>query len=152
MSNISDSYDAIVSRVQTLLPSHTRLSSAYSIDENTEPALTLGWAIQIQSGENSKRQLQCDLSIRRSVVIIITRKFYARELDITSKASTEKQLFEDQLLVIKDLEKDPTVNAPSYIAKFEYVGDSGIQTVFSNKDQFLKLETIFTLEYFESLT
>ena len=88
-------------------------------------------------------------SIRRQFTIIITRKYEALENDGTKKATTEKQILEDALLIQKDVEADPTIAGTSVTAFFR--SDSGIEYVSGNTDRFLKTEIVIEAEYFENL-
>ena len=151
MSNISSSYDAIVTRLGVLFPNHLRMHNPYNPELNPESVLNKGYGIQMLSGVNTERNLSCLLSISRTIVIVLTRNYFSKELDTLTKASVEKTLLEDQFILIKDLEKDSTVNASSYITTFKYSSDSGIQSVFTDKNSFIKIETNFSLEYFEDL-
>lgn len=151
MSKISDAYDAIVLQVQNLLPSHVRLSNPYAINENTESALRQGWGIALLSGTNTERNIGCKLSVSRQFSVVLTRKMYANELNVEGKASTEKQLFEDQFTLIQAFESDPTLGLTD-IAALKWESDNGLEFVFGEKDNFLQLNSTFTVEYFEQLT
>ncbi len=149
-TNISSVYDAFVTRIGAVLTSHVRLSNAYSIEENTEPALKLGWALQIGPAIKSPRHISCKISIVRTFNLVLTRKVYASELDATAKASTDKSLLEDQFLVIEDVEGEPTMGS-AVVAKSNFLGDSGVEFVHTDKDNFIKLVSQFEVEYFEDL-
>lgn len=148
-SVISSAYDAIVTRMGIVLPSHTRISNPYSVDENPEPMLRLGWGLRVADGVNSNRMVNCQLSTDRKFVIVLTRKYYARELDVVSKASTEKDLLEDNFLVIQDFEKNTMLGA--IVAKANYESDTGIQFVFNQDKPFYKIESTLSVEYFDQL-
>lgn len=151
MSKIADAYNAMITRVSTLLPSHVRLPNVYRVPQNPDPYLSQGYGIQLGSAQNTNRNLGCKLSVERQMVVVISRKFYAREYDPEEKATTEKQLFEDQFLVIKDMEKDPTLNNTVMMTK--YLSDTGIQFVDAeNKEQYMFIESTFSVEYLEDLT
>lgn len=149
-TKITQAYDAIVTRMGTLLPNHTRLSNPYQLDQNTEPALKQGWGLKVESGSNTNRHVNCQLSIERTLTIAITRKYYAMELNAASKATTEKDLLEDQFIVVKDFEKNSALEG--IVARAIYTSDTGILFVFNEEKPFYKIETTFTIEYFESLT
>lgn len=149
-SKISTIYDAIVTRLGVVFPNHTRLSSSYQLELNPEDWLSLGYALQINSGANSNLHVGCILDIERTVTVAITREFKALELDVGPKATTEKDLLEDQYLLINDFEKVFSLNDPS-VSAFQFVSDSGIQSVFPDKNSFLKIESIFRIKYWEDL-
>lgn len=150
MSNISTAFDNFKSMVASLLTSHLAITNPYAVEENTEGALTIGYGVIFGAAENTNRLVGCKMSVRRDFRLVITRKFYAQELNITGKEDAAKSLFEDQKLVIAYVEKNPTIGS-SAIAKIDYVSDNGIEFVFTEKDNYLKLETVFRVEYFETL-
>jgi len=155
MSKISTGLDAIKTRLGIILPDHIQLSNPYDVEENTDRALNLGWGLGVGSGLNSERHLSCKLSIRRQIIIPITRRIIASELGTTRKETSEKNLLEDQFLVIDDLEKDPTVNNSNVISSMKYVSDGGIIGIArgdGKNDAWRFIRSIFQIEYFEDLT
>lgn len=148
-TKISDIYDTLVDRLEAVLPSHNRLSNPYIPEQNPEPTLKQAWGLQYAAGANTNRQVNCHLSLEDQFVVVLTRKYYALELDADSKSNTEKDLLEDRFLVIQDFEKDPSLLENA--AKAVYVSNSGIQFVFNQDKPFYKLEMTFSVEYFEQL-
>ena len=149
MSQISSIYDAMHSRIVGVLTDHKRLPNPYKPIENTQLFLKKGYGVAILEGNNDNNQLSSQLGITRDFRVVITRKMYALENQGTDKATTEKNLLEDQFLVIKDFEKNTTLNSTASMT--EYVSDSGIQTVSQDKDNYLSIETVFRVQYFENL-
>lgn len=152
MSRASTAFDAFKARVVAVLPNHSELSNPYSLEQNLETAMRQGFGIQILPAENPKRNLSCKLSVRRGMALVLTRKFYASELNRAAKESVEKQLLEDQYLVIKDLEADPTLGVSSVVTRSEWQSDGGIQFVFTDDKPFYSLITNFELEYLEDIS
>lgn len=154
-TNISTAFDAIKAKLATLYPpgsGYYQLTNPYNIEENTDSAKELGWGIALGHGANTKRNLSNQMSLQRTIRIILTRRRYANELDTDSKESAEKSLLEDQFLLIRSLELEPAINnATSGITRFVYVGDDGIESVLADNDSYIKLSSEFELEYFESL-
>lgn len=149
MSKITDAYDACLSILQGLLPNHTRLPNPYKPNENNEQFLRQGFGIALGPATVGQRLLACQLSLSREFRIIITRKFYAIESDGASKAETEKQIFEDQFLILKEFEKNTTIN--QNVMNTTFISDSGIQYVLGERDHLLLVESSFQVEYFENL-
>lgn len=150
MSKISSIYDVLVTRVGTILPNHLRLPHAYAIEKNPEPSLKQGWALQIKGADNSPRQVDCHLTMSREFTIVITRKFYGSDLATAAKASAEKDLMEDHLLMVKDLEGDASLS--NLVSKAEYQSDSGIELVFLGDKPFYKIESNINVQYRELIT
>lgn len=152
MSVISAAYNAIVSEIQTLLPSHLRLSNPNVVEKNPEPQLKLGWGIRLAGATNAQLELGCSASFERDIIIIITRKFYANELNTVGKADVEKLILEDQFLLLKEFEKEPQVNATTGVINFVFVSDNGIEFVFTGESgNFLKIESTYKLRYIETI-
>lgn len=151
MSEISTGYDAIIARMDALYPSASgwfRLPNPYKPEENNERFLVQGWGVALGAGTNTERLVNCKFSVSRNFSITFARKFYALESDPASKATTEKQLFEDQYALINDLEQNFTVNGSSMYTR--YLSDGGIEYVSGEKDSYLMLRSDFALEYLES--
>lgn len=151
MSNISDAFDAIKTLVETTLPDHKQLTNPYDIGENTTDSLLQGWGLALNAGLNTQRELSCRLSLQRTISIPIARARHGSSLDTLKKETNEKLLLEDQFLIVKALEKDPTVNDNATITRFVFTGDGGIETVYADSDAYIVLISNFELEYFENL-
>lgn len=154
MSNISTAYDALKTRLQTLYPSgsgYVQLVNPYEVEENTEAALKKGWGIAFGPAVNTERLLSCQLSLERTMTITFTRARFRSEFNISNQETNEKLLFEDQYLLIKDLENEPTINnASSGITKITFTGDAGVESI-GETDAYIKLVCDFKMEYFENL-
>lgn len=155
MSNITTAFDAIKAKMLVLFPEvsgYYQLTNPYDVEENTITMHEKGWGVALGPGTNTNRQLSCRLSVQRDITIVLTRRRYANELDTPSKESAEKSILEDQYTLIKALEKDPTINSSvSGIARFVFASDGGIETILAESDAFIKLVTVFNMEYFENL-
>jgi hypothetical protein len=149
MSNFSSLYDAIVLRLETVLPNHMRLTNPYNVDQNPEGLLRQGWGLGLGSGSNTNRELSCRISIQRDFNIVLSRKFYAKESDVQNKADVEKQLFEDLILIVRDFCDNSAL--PGALGIVNYSSDGGIEQVFGEKDNYLVLRTVFTVEHLETI-
>jgi hypothetical protein len=151
LSKISDAYAGLKARIAAVLPSHVGLLNPYEPEQNPETILKQGYGIVLGAGTNSNRAISNHLSISREVSIVLTRRFYASEMNRTAKETVEKQLMEDQFLIVKDIEKDPSLGLSDVVANFQYEGDEGIQFAFSEDKPFYRLTMRFRLEYLENL-
>jgi len=147
MSAITTVYNELLTRITALLSSHKRLPNPNRIEENVKSLFEIGFAVALGPGENTRREFN-KLSVRRDMIVTITRRVFKRETDPTGRADIEKLLFEDQQLLISDFEKDGTLGG-TICLNTEYDADGGIDFVYADKDTFLKLETTFTIEYIE---
>ena len=150
MSKITTISDNIRLRVATILSDHKKLPNNRLIEENDNLFLSKGYAISLGAGNNTNRLMACKLSIQRSAIITITRAHFGVDRDTTVRDTLEKNLLEDQFLIIKDLEKDPDLDGDT--ARFVYLGDNGIEEVFVEQGHFLMVQSTFDFEYLEDLS
>ncbi len=154
-TNISTAFDAIKAKMISLFPEssgYIQLSNPYDIEENTEAACEQGWGVAFGSGQNLNLSISCNMSIQRTIAIVLTRRRYANELDTPNKEVAEKLLFEDQFTLIKALETEPALDSStSGIAGFTFSSDDGIEVIFEESDSYIKLKSEFALKYFEHL-
>jgi len=151
MSKASTTYDALIARIEAVLPSHKRLPKPYRIDQNSERFLKQGFAVQILTGSNTGKQISCNLILAREFLVILTRRDFGRQLQRDHKEVTEKELLEDLFLVIKDVENSPGLDSPDVITT-DYVNDTGIVNIFADKENYLQMGAILRIQYQEDLT
>lgn len=149
MSKVSTIYDNMITRVASVLSSHVRLPNPYKPDENSTIYLKKGYGVALGGAEISRRVIGGQVIMTRESTITVTRQYFSKENDPSSKASTEKQVLEDIFLVIKDFENDVTLNEVATNVTFR--SDSGIEYVSNDKDQFLMVRATFAVDYFETL-
>lgn len=151
MSTISDLFNSFQGLLQSELSSHMRLTNAYNIADNPEPALRRGYALAIGSGENTEESLSSRITINRALIVVITRGLGGYHTDQAKKGDSEKSLMEDLFKVIRAVEKDPSLNhydpATTGIAHAKFVGDEGISIV--EDTAFIQLRSSFIVKYFE---
>lgn len=145
MSTISSLYDSLITRLAVALPSHLRLSNPYDLEQNPERFLNQGYGVAFGTGENTKQIVDCTLSMRMDIIVSVTRQFVGQETDHDGKATVEKNLFEDQLLVIKDFCNNITVGT------IDFNGHGGVEFIVTDKSNFLALRSTFSIIYFESI-
>lgn len=151
MSKATDIYTALLTRLQALYPTYNRMTNPYAPDQNSKLILEKAYGIQIGGGTNTNRKLSCKLSVNRTFVIVLTQKFYSLELDRSGKQAGELALMEAQKLLIDDIEGDPTLGDSSSVMKSGFISDGGISTIYTDKDNFLVLETTLEIEYLDDL-
>jgi hypothetical protein len=152
MSVITNGYNALLARLEALYPAGdgwVRLPNAYRPEENPDTFLKQGYALALGAGQNTNRQLNCAMSVSRTITVILARLYTALKEDAAQKAVAELQLFEDQKKLIVDLETEVTVNGSTMYTR--YIGDGGIEYVQGTTERFLMVRTEIQLEYFEPL-
>lgn len=155
MSNISTIYDALITRVSAVLPNHNRLPLNTNIDLNMESRLRQGWGLSFAAGAiNTNRVMAGNggkMSVDRSFLLSITRQEFVQDQNASGRATAEKQLLEDQFLVIEDLEKDPKLGT-SICINARYVSDNGLEFVFPDERKYIMIVSTINVEYFEDLS
>jgi hypothetical protein len=149
-TNITTAYNAMITRLAAVLTSHKRLTNPYNLSDNTHQFLTIGYGLAIGPAENTRRILGCLITQRRELQVVITRKYFATQFDVSGKSTTEKQILEDLFLVVKDFEKSTNLNDTNLTT--QYVSDSGIEFVDGDGGPFLAIRATFSLDYQEDIT
>lgn len=149
-TTITDALDQIETELVALLTGYTRLPFPSVIEANTEGSLRLGFAIDVGPGVNTKELASCKMVIERDVSVILTRQVYAGSLDVDTKYDAVKNILEDHLIVVKHFEQNPQLGG--IVTVFDYDSDNGVEPVFADKENFIKIELNFKLKYFEDLT
>lgn len=152
MSKISDVYDALVLRLDTLFTSgagYVRLPNPYEVEQNPAIYLRQGYGLAVGPGTNQNGS-QCGLvRIRRIFSVIVSRKIDATELGVTDKDSGHKQLLEDMRTVLADFEKNVALS--NDIANVIFASDSGINFVNGEDENYAYSEMQFAVDYFENI-
>lgn len=149
MSNVSDIFDAMVIRVAALLPNHTRIPDAYTIEDNPITLLRQGWALAYGPAVNGDRFLSAKLTYQRILLLTITRECISLEGDVESKVDVEQSLMEDIVTVSNDFTSDSTLNNATNRVK--YLGDTGVQRIWADKHNFLMTQIEIQSEVTETL-
>ncbi len=150
MSKVTTLYEDLIAKMVSLYPDHKRLHNPYSVSENNERFLQKGWGIQVLSGNNSQRQVSCQLSVERDFGIVLSRKWFSMEQRTAQKETAEKALLEDQFLLL-DAFSGAADQISDAIVRSQFVSDSGILFVTGEKDNFIHVVTLVRIEYFENL-
>lgn len=156
MSNISTAYDEIRDLLIATLPNHKEIINPYLPELNDDITTEKSFGLAFGEGLNTELQLACRMSIDRSMRVILTRKIFGGNLMRSTDGSkvrrdAEKNLFEDQYLIIKALEESPTITDSGAITKCVYQSDNGLEFVRIDRIDLIMLTSTFTLTYFEEL-
>lgn len=149
MSKSTDVFDAMILRLESVLPTHSRLRNPYEIEENNTLFLKKGFGLAIGQGNGPNTALSKQIEIERIFQVVLTRKAYAKESDSTGKASAEKSLLEDLFLVIQEFETNTTINSTASMAQYE--SDGGIEFVETETEGFIVIRADILVKYQESL-
>lgn len=149
MTAISTVYDGLVSALDSLYSTtHTKIDNPYDIQDNDDLLLRRGYGFAFnQGGLNSNRLMSNVATISRDISVILTIKWRGTAKDITLRQAAEKQLLEDQFLMIDYFTGNAGMGI-SQVWKIVYNGDNGIESIGDRTD-FIQIVSNFSLEYSE---
>lgn len=149
MSQISTIFDAINTFIGANFSGHKIYVNPYDLTLNDEFILNKGIGFYLAGATNTNRQISCYHSVSRELVFNISRVNRGTERDRTIRQTVEKELLEDHFTLIKEFEKDPTIQ--SLCSNTLWTSDGGIEFVYGDRISYLKIETRFNIEYLEQL-
>lgn len=152
MSNISDAYDNLRTRLAAVLPNHKELVDPYNLERNSELFLKQGWGVVVGAGENTSRDIGSRFSVSRRMVVVITRAVAGGDIDVSTRVTAEKTLLEDQKTVINDLQYNGTLNNSAGVFRTDFVSDAGFEPALDDKVGFIALKSEFEIEYVEDVS
>lgn len=149
MSKIADISDAIVSSLQTTLPTFARIPNPYAVSENTAILLKKAFGVAIGPGVNTQRYVGCLVSWERNYTINLITQVVNTENDTAGRFSVEKDLIDSHRAILMAFEGNSTLGG--ICIKAIVTDDSGIQYVDGQQGKFLAVEMSLAVEYQESL-
>ena len=150
MSKITDIREELETIIAAAVTGYRQIPNPYEIEKTSNVILKKGFAIAFGPGTNTERLLSCQLSVDREMAIVLTRQVSSTEHDTNRREEIEKDIFEDHYLIIKAIEKDPSLNNKA--ARARYVGDNGLEFLSLENSRYFVLQSNFAFEYFEDLT
>lgn len=150
MSKITNIREQLETTIESVVTGYRQIPNPYEIEKASNVILKKGYAIAFGPGTNTERLLSCQLSVDREMAIVLTRQVSSTEHDTNRREDIEKAIFEDQYLIIKAIEKDPSLNNTA--ARARYTGDNGLEFLSLENSRYFVLQTNFAFEYFEDLT
>ena len=149
MSAFSTIYDAVDSLVSTALPSYTKAPKSIILEENPNLLMNSGYIISWGDGQNTNRFASCKLSISRIFTISLMNKVVSLETNATQLATQEKNMFNDQLTLVRAIENDVTLGGTA--VRSVYSSDGGIEFLAGDRINYYLLQTDLEIEYIENL-
>jgi hypothetical protein len=138
-----------VTVITTLFPNKKRLSDSFNIENNDEYQLADGVGMYFGSGINSSRIMTCQYTLNRNVIITLTKAVYGGHKSLSILETAEKALLDDQHSLIKEIERNLLLDNSSPNRK--YISDNGVERIIGDSKTFIMMQTVFTIEYLESL-
>ncbi len=152
-TEVSSVYDALVTRITTLLPSasgYRRLEDPYEISKNSDTTLQQGWGVLIGPGTEGPGELGNKLAVSRDFAVLVSRSLKSLAQNPTTKATAEKLLMEDMVTVAGDIHKKFTLESSQRVAN--YTGDSGIQYVSVSQKNFIWIRIDFMIRTWTTIS
>lgn len=153
MSNITTVFDFLKSEIVTALPQHSELANSYFPE--TEAELKYAKAFGIGIGEASISDVENFIVVfKRQFIISIVRKCFTYNRNSVTRQTTEKDLIEDELLVIKQVFSNTKQNSWKlpYIKALSFIRDAGIDFVRVDREDILILRFVVEIDYHEQRT
>ncbi len=153
MSKISTIYDQLISVViPTLLPDHTRVPNAYSLEDNIEGLLRQGWGLRVNSSSPTEDGSDFkSFNNIRSFSIIVVREVVKTESEFDTLDTVSKNLLEDIYTLQKDLLNVDQIDIETSIEQISTGATSGIEFVLGDKFNFAFIEAEFEINIRENL-
>lgn len=150
MSKISDIYDQLNTVVvPTIFPNKYVLENPYFPELSNSQYLCDGVGWYISSGLNTQRFVGCHTSVSREIVFHITKQSFATDQDNALRFTTEKEILEEQKLLINEITNNPTLDEMTN--KIDWVSDEGIEFIFQDQYNYLLLTSTLLIEYIEDV-
>lgn len=150
MTKVSNIFDKIESIVQTQFSSKQEIPNPFEIEKNPDDFLRDGYGFRYGPGSSGGSELNNLQEHSRDFIIVFTKLVFRTDSDKALFKSTQKAMLEDQYTLIDSLAKDTTMD--SDLTRLEFVGDGGIEFVYSGRQTYLKLESTFEIAYWEDTT
>lgn len=142
----TEAYAQIRTELQALFASYTEIDNPYDIEQNPEIQLKTAYGITIGTATNATRAICGRADVIRSFDIVLCRRINATMNDSATRITAEKNLFEDQMSIIKKFEGNI-----ANVKKARYLSDNGIEFLGNDKYNYLVLRSTFEVEYSEAL-
>lgn len=151
MSNVTPIYNAIISELETLFPTKTRIQNPYSLTDNMSPYLVNGWGVKVGGSSPSELVEYCSRIVDRTFTFVLTRELIRLDNE-TPGIDTMTLAFIEDINSLEGLMADLTeLDIPEQIAAIRPVETSGIQQMNQDKFNFLTVEASFIFTIRENL-
>lgn len=148
-TNITTIYDQLNTAISTLLVNYVQLPNPYAAIENPSLMLKKAYGLGFGAGANTNRLVCGQLSVSREMTVTLIQSVPSLVNQTAKLAEIEKNLLEDELLLIKFFESND--HLLSSISKIAFVADSGINYEQTGKGLFIMLDISIEVEYFENI-
>ncbi len=140
---MNEIYDQIYSVIETLFDTKRELLNPYETEDNNSLRLKQGYSLEIGPSADTGN-MPSGIDFSRAIGITLTKINIASDKSSGDRKTKEKELLAEQLSLIAALKSGLTlVNTVSFL------GDDGIEYVFNEREDYLKLRSNFNINYFK---
>ena len=151
MSKISTIYPAIISSLNTLFPSKTRLHNPYELAENPDIVIKDAWGLKV--GNANKETIEfCNLSIDREYTFVLLRHLVSLVSKEDGFDSISVSLLEDQQSFLQLFNSPNELGQEALIDRIEFSSITGVNEMVSGEKKYLFCEVTFRILISESLS
>ena len=144
MSNVTDSYNAIVAKAESLFAGKTRLHNPYELSDNPEIIMRDAWGLKVNPGERVNIEF-CNLSVSREYIFILVRQFATVGNKENAFDSVTVGLLEDQQTFLNNLWSQTELSIPDTIDEIQITNIGGIDFMQADQKKYLFTEITFTI-------
>lgn len=151
MTQISDIIDQWSTLIEGQISGITEIPNPYEPQKNPDLYLQNGYGVGFGPAENTNRSVGGHASIERDFDIMLFRQIAATENDTDGVKTVAKAMLEDQLKIIKVVEKDPSL--AKTCVKCVFATSDPVEYLIDNETgrRYFSLIASFRCEYFEAL-
>lgn len=144
MSKISQTYDAIITKLNALYPAKQRLFNPYSLEENPEICRKDGWGLGVGDATRDEEEF-CNLTLTRSFRFVLMRHFVTLAGKEDGFDSVTKSLLEDQQSFLNAFYATDQIGQGNIIERIDIDSISGITELAADEKKYLFNEVNFTI-------
>lgn len=138
-------YDRIFVALEAAFPDRKELINPYIITDNNNLYLKSGYGVELGPMAKSEAFNRVQRQFQRNVSISLTEKIASTDKDTLVRRSKEKELISDQLTLITTLKNNISSDW------VEFVSDEGIEYIFDERDNYIRLRANFIINYNETV-
>lgn len=149
--SITDAYLRFIEVVRETFPANERheLTNPYILEDNAEPIAAAGWGVTALSNTNLQRTASCIYTLGRDVEVVLTNLVVGTDRQMAQRQAVEAKLMEDQIRLIQAIDADGQLH--DLLAKNDFIGDNGIEFVFTEKNNYVALVSTWNIEYHQKI-
>jgi len=148
-TKITSIYDAIIDKLEAILPARTRIPNPYELLDNPYQFLKNGWGLRYDGGERLPFEI-CNRRDSHSFAIILTQEFLRVESRQDSFDDPTKSLLEDIHLCKEAFFAVDNIGNQD-IMKIDVTTNTPLEAASGDKYNLLKIEVAVIIEFFEEI-